>query len=415
MTTQQPTATTDVANGSGAETLTRHRQPDRHDLRAPDRRWNHPRHRSSPDQGRRRRLRAHDLRPRVHEHGVVSKRDHLPRRRQGDPALPRLPDRAARRARAASSRSPTCWSTASCRPGRSSTPGCTRSPITPSCTRTCARSCRASATTPTRWGCCSRASGCSARSTPRRRTSRTRESNDLQIVRLIAKMPTLGAFAYRHVTGKPFVYPNNELSYSENFLSMLFTHRRTEVHARPAHREGARRALHPARRPRAELLDQRGAQRRLVAGGPLLGGRGRRQRPLRPAARRRQRGGAPDAAAHREGREHPGLHRGREGGQGAPDGLRPPGLQELRPAGDDHQEGLRRRLRGHGVNPLLAIAVELETDRAPGRVLRQAQALPERRLLLGPDLRGAGHAGRRCSRSSSPSGAPRAGSPSGTS
>jgi citrate synthase len=49
------------------------------------------------------------------------------------------------------------------------------------------------------------------------------ESNDRQIVRLIAKMPTLGAFAYRHVTGKPFVYPNNELSYPENFLSMLFT------------------------------------------------------------------------------------------------------------------------------------------------------------------------------------------------
>ncbi|HYN42684.1 MAG TPA: citrate synthase, partial [Thermoanaerobaculia bacterium] len=44
-----------------------------------------------------------------------------------------------------------------------------------------------------------------------------------QIVRLIAKMPTLGAFAYRHITGKPFVYPNNELSYSENFLSMVFT------------------------------------------------------------------------------------------------------------------------------------------------------------------------------------------------
>jgi citrate synthase len=49
------------------------------------------------------------------------------------------------------------------------------------------------------------------------------EVNDLQIIRLIAKMPTLGAFAYRHITGKPFVYPNNELSYSENFLSMLFT------------------------------------------------------------------------------------------------------------------------------------------------------------------------------------------------
>jgi citrate synthase len=49
------------------------------------------------------------------------------------------------------------------------------------------------------------------------------DGNLLQIIRLIAKMPTLGAFAYRHITGKPFVYPNNELSYSENFLSMLFT------------------------------------------------------------------------------------------------------------------------------------------------------------------------------------------------
>ena len=49
------------------------------------------------------------------------------------------------------------------------------------------------------------------------------ENNHLQIVRLIAKMPTLGAFAYRHITGKPYVYPNNELSYSENFLAMLFT------------------------------------------------------------------------------------------------------------------------------------------------------------------------------------------------
>ncbi len=45
----------------------------------------------------------------------------------------------------------------------------------------------------------------------------------LQIVRLIAKMPTLGAWAFRHTSGKPYVYPENELSYSANFLSMLFT------------------------------------------------------------------------------------------------------------------------------------------------------------------------------------------------
>ena len=44
----------------------------------------------------------------------------------------------------------------------------------------------------------------------------------LQIYRLIGKMPTLSAFAYRHSRGMPYVYPDNELSYSGNLLSMLF-------------------------------------------------------------------------------------------------------------------------------------------------------------------------------------------------
>jgi citrate synthase len=41
-------------------------------------------------------------------------------------------------------------------------------------------------------------------------------------VRMIAKMPTLAAFAYRHNLGLPFVYPDNDLSYPANFLSMMF-------------------------------------------------------------------------------------------------------------------------------------------------------------------------------------------------
>ena len=43
-----------------------------------------------------------------------------------------------------------------------------------------------------------------------------------QTHRLIAKMPTLAAFAYRHSLGQPYVYPDNDLSYTENFLNMLF-------------------------------------------------------------------------------------------------------------------------------------------------------------------------------------------------
>ena len=48
------------------------------------------------------------------------------------------------------------------------------------------------------------------------------ENRQLQIARMIAKMPTLGAFAYRHQQGKPYVYPDNALSYTANFLAMLF-------------------------------------------------------------------------------------------------------------------------------------------------------------------------------------------------
>ena len=42
------------------------------------------------------------------------------------------------------------------------------------------------------------------------------------IYRLIAKIPTLAAFAYRHSKGLPYVYPDNELSYTGNFLQMMF-------------------------------------------------------------------------------------------------------------------------------------------------------------------------------------------------
>jgi citrate synthase len=47
------------------------------------------------------------------------------------------------------------------------------------------------------------------------------ENRRAQMVRLIAKMPTLAAWSYRHSMGMPFVYPNNEMSYSENFLYMM--------------------------------------------------------------------------------------------------------------------------------------------------------------------------------------------------
>jgi citrate synthase len=57
---------------------------------------------------------------------------------------------------------------------------------------------------------------------PEAKDVRNPENRWVQIVRMVAKMPTLAAFAYRHHRGLPLVYPENEFSYPANFLNMLF-------------------------------------------------------------------------------------------------------------------------------------------------------------------------------------------------
>jgi len=53
----------------------------------------------------------------------------------------------------------------------------------------------------------------------------------IQIIRLLAKMPTLAAFAFRHNMGQPYAYPDNELSYAGNFLGMMY--KMTELKYQP--------------------------------------------------------------------------------------------------------------------------------------------------------------------------------------
>ncbi|MCZ6746954.1 MAG: citrate synthase [Acidobacteria bacterium] len=66
---------------------------------------------------------------------------------------------------------------------------------------------------------------------PQAKSVQDTESRQLQTYRLIGKVITLAAFAYRHSRGLPYVYPSNELSYTGNFLSMLF--RMTESPYKP--------------------------------------------------------------------------------------------------------------------------------------------------------------------------------------
>jgi citrate synthase len=51
---------------------------------------------------------------------------------------------------------------------------------------------------------------------------RDAESVEISTVRLLAKMPTIAALAYKHSVGQPFVYPDNSLDYESNFLQMMF-------------------------------------------------------------------------------------------------------------------------------------------------------------------------------------------------
>jgi citrate synthase len=57
------------------------------------------------------------------------------------------------------------------------------------------------------------------------------DNRAIQTIRLIAKMPTLAAFSYRHNMGQPYVYPDNDLEYAGNFLGMLY--KMTELKYQP--------------------------------------------------------------------------------------------------------------------------------------------------------------------------------------
>jgi len=57
------------------------------------------------------------------------------------------------------------------------------------------------------------------------------DSRKMQTLRLIAKVPSIAAYAYRHSMGLPYVYPDNDLSFTGNFLNMLF--KMTELKYQP--------------------------------------------------------------------------------------------------------------------------------------------------------------------------------------
>jgi citrate synthase len=61
------------------------------------------------------------------------------------------------------------------------------------------------------------------------------EQRNISIIRLVAKVPTIAAFCYRHVKGLPYIYPDNDLPYAENFLSMIARMSEPQYEAHPVY------------------------------------------------------------------------------------------------------------------------------------------------------------------------------------
>ena len=122
---------------------------------------------------------------------------------------------------------------------------------------------------------------------------------EIASIRLIAKIPTIVAMAYKYSVGQPFVYPRNDLDYAVELPQHVLLGAGRALCGEPGRRPGDGPDLHAARRPRAERLDLDSAPRRLVRRQPVRLYRGGRRLPLGPGAWRRQRGGAQHAQGDR--------------------------------------------------------------------------------------------------------------------
>ena len=177
------------------------------------------------------RLRDDGLRPGVPEHGLLPLGDHLHRRRRRASSST-AGSRSSSSARSrASSRSPSCSSTASCRPQPQLERwvfDITHHTFVHEDIKQFLQGFRYDAHP---MGMLLAGVGALSTFYPDAKHIDDPEERYMAAIRLIAKVPTLAAFAYRHNMGLPYVYPDNDLSYSENFLSMMF--KKTEVKYEP--------------------------------------------------------------------------------------------------------------------------------------------------------------------------------------
>ena len=106
--------------------------------------------------------------------------------------------------------------------------------------------------------------------------------------RMIAKMPTIAAWAFKYSLGQPFIYPRNNLNYAENFIHMMFATPAEDYEISPVVAQGARPHPDSPCRSRTERLDLHGAPRRVERRQPVCLYRRRNRELVGARAWRRQ-------------------------------------------------------------------------------------------------------------------------------
>ena len=174
-------------------------------------------------------------------------------------------------------------------------------------------------------------------------------------------MPTIAAYAYRHSIGRPYIYPDNDLSFTGNFLNMLFRMTELKYQVNPV----LERALdvlfilHADHEQNCSTSAMRGIGSSHV--DPVFGDGRRGGGALRTAARRRQRSGA--AHAHRDRhacRTCPGFIKRVKAGEGRLMGFGHRVYKSYDPRAKIIKRTADQVFEVTGRNPLLDIALELE-------------------------------------------------------
>ena len=217
------------------------------------------------------------------------------------------------------------------------------------------------------------------------------ESRHKQIIRLIAKMPTLAAAAHRFSVGMPFVYPDNSLDFTENFLSMLWKVAEPRYEANPilAHALDVLFILHADHEQNCSTTAMRvvGSSHSdpysatAAAAAALYGPRhgGANEAVIRMLT---------DIGSIENVPEF--INSVKSGSGGRLQGFGHRVYKSYDPRAKIVKQIAYDVFDVTGKNPLLDIALSPGGDRAERRVLHVASPLPERRLLLRADLPGHG-------------------------